>query len=155
VQDAELSRIYAEADALYDGWSCDASTECCRFAVTGREPYVTSIEIARVRRAVAARGLRVDKLLDRPAKKRPLPLADNTRGRDEGVCPMLDARGRCAVYTDRPFGCRTFFCDRARGPRQVPKAEVVALVGELKSLAATHERGGDVGRPLVKALASG
>ena len=33
-----------EVDALYADWSCPSSTECCRFGVTGRQPYLTSIE---------------------------------------------------------------------------------------------------------------
>ena len=53
---ADLEAGYRDADGLYAGWSCPASTECCRFGITGREPYVTSIELAAVRRAIAARG---------------------------------------------------------------------------------------------------
>ena len=36
--------IYAQADGALDGWTCPSSTECCRFAVTGREPWLTQIE---------------------------------------------------------------------------------------------------------------
>ena len=52
----ELERFYADVDALYAGTSCPGSTECCRFAITGREPYVTGVELALLRRAIAQRS---------------------------------------------------------------------------------------------------
>ena len=42
----ELAALYTEVDARLASSSCPASTECCRFGVTGREPYVTSVELA-------------------------------------------------------------------------------------------------------------
>ncbi len=46
--------------------------------------------------------------------------------RADGGCRFLDETGlRCTVYEARPFGCRTYFCERGRGP-------------ELKGLS-THE----------------
>ena len=42
----ELRLLYAEIDQAFSGWACDASTDCCRFGVTGREPYPTAIEMA-------------------------------------------------------------------------------------------------------------
>ena len=53
---AELSALFAETDALFAGSSCPGSTECCRFGVTGREPYVTSVELSAIARAVAKNG---------------------------------------------------------------------------------------------------
>src|SRR5262245_14851856 len=53
---AELRAAYARIDSALDGWTCDASTDCCRFGVTGREPYPTAIELAELERAVKARG---------------------------------------------------------------------------------------------------
>ena len=104
---AELRALYARIDRELEGWSCDASTDCCRFGVTGREPYPTAVEVAELERAVRARG--------GLPKRRALPLA--TRGsRDERRCALLSDDGRCLVYASRPFGCRTFFCERARGP---------------------------------------
>jgi|GEM_PF-387746 len=119
----ELRVIYTEVDAFTSGWTCDASTECCRFGVTGREPYPTPVELALVDEALARRG---------PLpKRRALPVLasvstsglgttkpkDATRGgQGERRCPLLSEEGRCYVYDARPFGCRTFFCSRARGP---------------------------------------
>lgn len=153
----ELARLYAEADALFAGWSCPASTDCCRFAVTGREPYVTSVELAALERAVAARGgprswkPAAPVAGDATAKpgRRSLPLA-----RADRICPMLDASGRCAVYAARPFGCRTFFCDRAESGSPAPRKAVAALVRRLQDLAALHASGGEKGRPLTGALAA-
>jgi Fe-S-cluster containining protein len=153
---AELDAVYRDADGLYAGWSCPASTECCRFGMTGREPYVTSIELAAVKRAIAARGgprswKRAPTVQDDPAGK-------TTRGvalpvvREERRCPLLDAEGRCAVYGARPLGCRTFFCDRAEPGGKVRQREVNALVRRIQAIAERHEAGGERGRPLVKAL---
>ncbi|MFT3772202.1 MAG: YkgJ family cysteine cluster protein [Minicystis sp.] len=153
---AELAAIYEDADALYWGWSCPASTECCRFGITGREPYVTSIELLAVRRAIAARG-------GQRAWKRAPVVARDPEGTstsrvalpvvtEERTCPLLDASGRCAAYASRPLGCRTFFCDRADAPGKVKQRDVNALVRRIQDLAAKHEPGGDKGRPLTRAL---
>jgi Fe-S-cluster containining protein len=99
---AELRSIYAEVDAQLDGWTCDASTDCCRFGVTGREPYPSAVELAELERAVKARG--------GLPKRRSLPVAEERR------CALLSDEGRCLVYASRPFGCRTFFCERAVAP---------------------------------------
>jgi Fe-S-cluster containining protein len=167
---ADLQAVYRDADLLHAGWSCPASTECCRFGVTGREPYVTSIELAAVKKAAAARGGM------RSWKKAPplgpsLPVVDgsgelassnpSSRGvsggfpptvRDERRCPFLDASGRCAVYEARPLGCRTFYCERADAGGKVKQREVNALVRRIQDIAARHEPEGDKGRPLTRAL---
>ena len=124
--------LYAEADRLLAGWTCDTSQggcsaprlatlgkaqrvppDCCRFAVTGREPQLWPNEWRVLERAIAARGVPVRKLR---------VVQDS-----EATCPLLD-RGRCVVYAARPFGCRTFFCDRAVGPeRRLPRAELAEI----------------------------
>ncbi|HEY4119653.1 MAG TPA: YkgJ family cysteine cluster protein [Byssovorax sp.] len=143
---AELDQLYARVDATFAGWSCPASTECCRFGVTGREPYVTSIELAALRRAVAAAGgARAVGAAPAPTKRRRLDLAD------ERPCPLLRADGRCSVYAARPLGCRTFYCDRATEGGRVKHAEVQALVRAVREIAARHEPGGEDGRPLTRA----
>jgi Fe-S-cluster containining protein len=141
----ELRALYARADALFAGASCDVSTECCRFGVTGREPQVTSIELALVARAIAARGGQL------PAKKRALPLA-HTNLRDERTCPMLDVHGRCSIYDARPLGCRTFFCNRADVPTPPGRRELKELVRDLQELASRHRTGGDKARAFTAAL---
>lgn len=138
----ELTALYREVDALYAGMSCDGTTECCRFGVTGRQPYVTAIELALLRRAIGARG-------GMPKEtKRALPLA---KGRDERICPMLGRDARCTVYAARPLGCRTFYCERAVGepPDRSAQREIVA---RLRDIAARHSLGGDEARPLTRAL---
>lgn len=120
---AELRAVYAEVDARTAGATCDLSTDCCRFRVTGREPYPTAVELLGVRRALAARG-------GLPTR-RSLPVAD------DGRCPLLDDAGRCAVYAARPFGCRTFFCARASLPEPLDRRAILALG---RRLAAASER---------------
>lgn len=148
----ELAAIYQAADEVYAGWACPASTECCRFGITGREPYVTSVELAAIRRAVAARGghrswkpaAPLAASASAPPGRR-LPLAERT-------CPMLSDAGRCSIYAARPLGCRTFFCDRADPGAPVRHRELLALVRRVQDLAARHTPGGDQGRPLTRAL---
>lgn len=118
---AELMKLYEEVDALLGGTSCDDSTDCCHFGRTGREPYPTTIEVAEIEHGVAAAGgvsafvppaARAAGKSGAPAKTKLPMIAD-----DERPCPFLSAEGRCRIYASRPFGCRTFFCDRAVGPR--------------------------------------
>ena len=140
----ELDELYVEVERRYAGYGCPGSTECCRFAVTGREPYVTSIEALALRRAVARRGGALS------TKRRALPLLAN---RSERICPLLNNDNRCAVYADRPFGCRTFWCDRADSDSPVSHRERTALVRRLQALGARHQPDGDRGRPLTRVLA--
>ncbi len=139
----QLMALYDEVEALYAEHSCPASTECCRFAVTGRQPYVTSIEALAVERAVARRGGAI------APKKRALPLL---RGRDEDICPLLGADNRCAIYSARPFGCRTFWCERTSAPVAVKQPVRTQLVRRLQTIAAKHQQDGDRGRPLTRVL---
>lgn len=98
--------ILEQSSSLVAGSTCDCSTECCRFGVTGREPWVTRAEWDLIVAAVRRQGRR-------------LPVIDDDDENDEGRCPFLAVdeaapdRGRCRIYADRPLGCRTFFCDRA------------------------------------------
>jgi Fe-S-cluster containining protein len=139
---AELLELYARVDALLAPFACDASTDCCRFGVTGREPYVTPPELAEVERAVAALG--GDRAL---ASRRTLPMADGERR-----CPMLDDAGKCRVYAARPFGCRTFFCDRARGPGRFPRDEVQRIARAVADLAARYAPHDPHARPFSRAV---
>jgi Fe-S-cluster containining protein len=140
----ELAALYREVDALYAGWSCPGTTECCRFGITGRQPYVTSIELAAIRRAIARRGAPLA-----PAK-RALPITRDEE--EERICPMLDRSSRCSIYADRPLGCRTFFCERATRGEHGTRAELQEIVRKLQDLAARHALGGDQARPLTRAL---
>ncbi len=150
---AQLLALYAEADALVDGRSCGCSQQgakdpheapCCHFAITGREPHPTAVEIEEVRHAM--RGLSL-----RPARPAKLPLADLRS------CPLLAADGRCRVYASRPFGCRTFFCDSAEGPfgppARIPRARLLDLGRRIAELSARFAPHDPHPRPLVRAIA--
>jgi len=118
-----LAAVYREVDELLDGWSCELSTDCCHFGRTGREPQLWPNEWA---------------LLERALNARPLPRARSRRLAviDEKRCPLLDNAGRCSMYAERPFGCRTFFCTRANGPtRRPPRDEIGALARRVVALA--------------------
>jgi Fe-S-cluster containining protein len=140
---AALAALFAETDALFAGSSCPSSTECCRFGVTGREPYVTSVELAAITRAVAKNGGPLS------PRRRALPLTRDAE--EERMCPLLDQAGRCSVYSSRPFGCRTFFCERAVHAAPPSRPAQKALADRLRALAARHEPGGDATRPLSRA----
>ncbi len=140
---AELMRIYGDADAAYAGHNCPGSTECCRFNITGRQPYVTTIEVAALRAAIAARGGPL-----RP-RRQALPLAP--RG-DEGTCALLTRDAKCVVYASRPLGCRTFWCGRASSDGAVPQRRLNELVRSVRELAERHAPGATQGRPLCRAL---
>ncbi|MGK3993795.1 YkgJ family cysteine cluster protein [Sorangium sp. So ce1024] len=159
---AELSAVYSEAEEVFRGWTCQASTECCRFGITGREPYVTSIELAAVRRAIASRGgpRALQGIVRAGGAGAPEPASGGDAGRRRALpqaaerrCPMLTDAGRCAIYAARPLGCRTFFCDRASAGSPVRHNDVTRLVRKIQEVAARHEPGGDLGRPLTRALA--
>ncbi len=140
----ELFALYWEVDALYADWSCPSSTECCRFGITGRQPYLTSIEVAVLQRALAEKSS--GRL---PAKrKRALPLTADVA--TERICPLLDRNARCSVYAERPFGCRTFYCERATPGVGPEHDELRELVRRLQELAARHRMGGELARPILR-----
>ncbi len=151
----ELLALYAEADALLEGWSCGCSragvggapeARCCHFAVTGREPYPTAVELEEIQHAVRAAGAA-------PRDPRRLPLTELR------ACPLLGADGRCRIYASRPFGCRTFFCDRAEAPfggrTRLPRAAINELGRRIAGLSARFAPRDPLPRPLVRALQAG
>jgi hypothetical protein len=151
---ATLKAVYAEVDALLDGWtcSCGAASEearearCCHFAVTGREPYPTAVELEEVRHGVRTAGL-----LARDPRKLPVVTAPEL-----GACPLLSVDGRCRIYASRPFGCRTFFCDHAEAPfgarRKLPRDAIQALGRRVADLSARFAPRDPGPRPLGRAL---
>lgn len=158
----ELEAVYRELDERLQHDTCPASTECCRFAITGREPYVTSIEVALVERAIARKG--GPRALGKPptplgsSESNPNSKIEKDKRRlsvvDEEPCPLLDASGRCSIYAARPFGCRTFFCERASRSSGFSQRDTNEFVRRIKDIAARHEVGGDQGKPLRRALTS-
>ncbi len=158
---AELRALYARTDELVQGWSCVCSgsdpvvpreSRCCHFAVTGREPYPTAVELEEVRHAAARLGM--------GARSRKLPVV-SASGR--GECPMLAEDQRCRIYDSRPFGCRTFFCDgatsdatkKAGGRARLPRDEIQAVSRRIADLSARFAPRDPGPRPLVRALLTG
>ncbi len=127
---AQLQLVYRDADALHWDWSCPKTTDCCHFEPTGQQPYVTSIEVLAVRRAVERNRTTLEKVI-----------AAAHGGKDRvapGQCPLLDASGRCSVYEARPLGCRTFFCARAIAGQRVRHKDIQALVHRIEEIASRH-----------------
>jgi Fe-S-cluster containining protein len=152
----ELAAIYADVDVAYEGWSCPASTECCHFSVTGLEPYVTSIELLAITRAIAAMGgpvavRRKAEIAVDANDRTKLPLLASP-AEETGRCPLLASTGRCSIYAARPLGCRTFYCDRASEGAAIGPRDVNAFVHKIQAIAERHEPSGDRGRPLTRAL---
>jgi len=138
---AELLALYEETDTLLAPYACEASADCCHFARTGREPYPTAVELAELEHAARALGA-----LPKPGRK--LPLLDAER-----TCPLLGPDGRCRIYASRPFGCRTFFCDRMSGPGKLPRSELLELGRRIADLSHRAFPRDPQPRPLSRALA--
>lgn len=131
---AEVRRVYAELAARPVERNCTRLTECCQFTLTGLTPYLTKGEALLAARAWRASG------------RTKLPEDDGS-----GACPMLErTTGKCLIYADRPFGCRTHFCAAAGGP--MARREVLDLIRRLEKVDA--ELGGDGPHKLPGALAA-
>jgi Fe-S-cluster containining protein len=129
---AEVRAVYAELAERPIERNCTLRTECCHFKLTGLTPYLTKGEALLAAKAFRATG------------RKQLP------ERTDGACPMLHAdTGRCMIYADRPFGCRTHFCAAAGGP--YARRDVVDLIHRLEALDAAL--GGDGARMLPGAVA--
>ena len=129
---AAVRHVYAELTQRPIVRNCMRVNECCQFRLTGRTPYLTRGEAL-----VAAKGLRA-------SGRKELPVAA------DGACPLLDQRaGKCLIYADRPFGCRTHFCGAAGGP--YARREVADLIQRLETIDA--ELGGTGASALPHAVA--
>lgn len=127
----DIEAIYRDAEASLPARNCQRLTRCCRFAETGREPYVTRAEVDYLFATLRAQG-----------RKMPLP-------RSDGACPFLaNDEKTCTVYEGRPFGCRTNFCREAGG--SVTAQELRDPLAKLKAL--DEALGGDGPRPLTRVL---
>ncbi len=130
---AEVRAVYADLEKRPLERACIARTECCQFQLTGLTPYLTKGEAL-----VLARGFRAT-----GRKAIPEP--------EDGACPMLKREtGRCLVYAERPFGCRTHFCEAAGGP--YPRKQVLDLIRRLEKV--DQLLGGDGPRKIESALAA-
>lgn len=128
----EVGVIYEALDARPADRDCKGRTDCCRFRLTGRTPQLTRGEAL-----VVASGWRA-------AGRRELPREEA----DDGACPFLGKDGRCQVYRNRPFGCRTHFCEAAGGMRD--RTEVLDLIRRLEAIDETL--GGDGPKSLRTAV---
>jgi Fe-S-cluster containining protein len=127
----EVKAVYAALAQRPVERACTLRSECCQFKLTGLTPYLTKGEAL-----VAAKGVRA-------AGRKELP------PRDDGACPMLNLRtAKCMIYADRPFGCRTHFCDAAGGP--YARSAVLDLIRRLEKVDAAL--GGDGSRLLQRAV---
>ena len=122
--------IYAELARRPVQRACTRLAECCHFKLTGRTPFLTRGEAL-----VAAKALRA-------SGRKKLPM------HADGACPMLGNQGRCLIYEDRPFGCRTHFCAAAGGP--YARREVIDLIRALENIDA--QLGGRGARALPGAM---
>ena len=129
----EVRAVYADLAKRPVARNCVARTECCRFQLTGLTPQLTKGEAL-----VAAKGFRA-------TGRREIPEAD------DGACPLLKRdTGRCMIYADRPFGCRTHFCEAAGGP--YARREVLDLIRRLEE--ADRKLGGAGPRKIQAAVAA-
>jgi Fe-S-cluster containining protein len=130
---AGVRGVYADLAARPVERDCIRRTECCQFRHTGYTPWLTDAEALVAVKAFRATGRT---RLPEPA---------------DGSCPMLEVRsGRCLIYADRPFACRTHFCEAAGGP--YTRREVLDLIRRLEAISAAL--GGDGPRPITSALAT-
>jgi Fe-S-cluster containining protein len=127
---AEVRAVYRELEQRPVVRACTRLTECCQFKLTGRTPMLTRGEAM-----IAAKGLRA-------SGRKALP------EREDGACPMLRVDGKCMIYADRPFGCRTHFCAAAGGP--YARGEVLDLIRRLEAV--DGQLGGDGPRALEAAV---
>jgi Fe-S-cluster containining protein len=123
--------IYEELATRPIERTCITRTDCCRFRLTGRTPFLTKGEALVAAKAWRATGR--TRLPESP----------------DGACPLLDsATGKCRIYEGRPFGCRTHFCAAAGGP--YARREVVDLIHRLEDV--DRALGGDGAQPLPAAV---
>lgn len=128
----EVRAIYADLAKRPVARNCVARTECCQFQLTGLTPQLTKGEAL-----VAAKGFRATgrKEISEPS---------------DGICPFLKCEtGKCMIYADRPFGCRTHFCEAAGGPYS--RREVLDLIRRLEDV--DRKLGGDGPRKIQVAVA--
>jgi Fe-S-cluster containining protein len=109
----EVRAVYADLAKRPIERHCITRTECCQFRLTGLTPQLTKGEAV-----VAAKAFRATGRKELPESK-------------DGACPMLKHEtGKCMIYADRPFGCRTHFCAAAGGP--YARKDVIDLIRRLE-----------------------
>lgn len=134
----QIRQVIIETQAVYTDLAgrpieknCISRGDCCHFKLTGKTPHLTRGEAITAWAAVKASG------------RKTLPESS------DGACPLLHPISkRCLIYTGRPFGCRTHFCNAAGGP--YARNEVIDLIHRLEKIDVAS--GGDGAKPLPNAL---
>ena len=128
----KVRAVYADLANRPAERQCIARTQCCQFRLTGLTPELTKGEALLAAKAFRATG------------RKELP------ERNDGACPLLQTEtGRCLIYADRPFGCRTHFCEAAGG--LIPRKEILDLIRRLEEL--DRDLGGDGPHQIEAAIA--
>ena len=129
----KVRAIYADLANRPVERQCIARTQCCQFRLTGLTPELTKGEALLAAKAFRATG------------RKELP------ERKDGACPLLQTeKGRCMIYADRPFGCRTHFCEAAGG--MIPRKEILDLIRRLEEI--DRDLGGDGPHQIKSAVAA-
>ncbi len=124
----EVRKIYTALEERPLERTCIRRTQCCRFQLTGEIPYITRGEALLAATALRATG------------RKQLPV------RSDHACPFLsDSTNSCLIYSDRPFACRTHYCDAAGGRR--PRKEILDLIHRLEDLDASLNGRGPISLP--------
>lgn len=126
----EIRAIYAELENRQLVRRCQLRSQCCHFRLTGKTPMLTIGEAEYAAHGVRASGRK------------------NVKPNPEGACPLLGKEGHCTIYNQRPFGCRTHFCEAAGG--MYPRRHVADLIQRLEAL--DERLGGKGPRPLQGAV---
>lgn len=109
-----VKEVYDELEARPIERSCQRLGQCCYFKKTGETPYLTKGEALYI-----VQALREGKRMKLPKKY-------------DGSCPLLSENNHCMVYENRPFGCRTHFCEAAGG--MYKRREVIDLIRKLEDI---------------------
>jgi len=111
----EIRAVYKDLATRPIDRNCVRLAECCNFKLTKSTPYVTKGEAMVAAKAVRAAG----------RSKMP--------EREDGVCPLLHPHtSKCLIYENRPFACRTHFCEAAGGPYE--RKEVLDLIRRIEKV---------------------
>jgi len=127
---AKVRSVYLDLQSRPIARNCQLRTGCCHFQQTGLVPQLTPAEAIVAAKALKATG------------RKGLPAGN------DGACPMLNDESRCLIYEDRPFGCRTHFCEAAGGPYS--RREVIDLIRRLEE--ASEGLSQEMSRPLGAAM---
>lgn len=126
---AAVREVYSALAIRPIARNCTGVSQCCRFRLNGRTPFLTKGEALVAALAWRAAG----------RKEVALP--------PDGSCPFLGKNGLCQIYQGRPFGCRTHFCEAAGGP--YARSEVRDLIQQLEEIDRKLGGNGGVNLPVA------